>query len=81
MRTATALLALALLAGCASTYEPAVDAGSPFPSWCADIARQQRDMPQPRKGPAHGVRLPPECTEARSVPLLPGRAPDPVPPT
>lgn len=78
MRTAIALLALALPTGCASTYEPPVDAGSPFPSWCADIARQQRDMPPPRKGPSHGVSLPPECTEARSVPLFPSRAPDPT---
>ncbi|MCW5580008.1 MAG: hypothetical protein KIS72_01515 [Luteimonas sp.] len=79
MRVAIVLLALALPTGCASTYEPAADAGSPFPSWCADIARQQRDMPSPRDGSSYGVGLPPECTEATSVPLFPGRAPDPPP--
>src|SRR5690606_37076785 len=40
VRIATGLLLLGLLAGCASTYDAPVDAGSPFPPWCADIARR-----------------------------------------
>ena len=79
MRTAVVLLVLALPVGCASTYEPPVDAGSPFPPWCADIARRHAEMPSPREGSTLSARLPPECTEATRIPLFPSREPAPVP--
>jgi hypothetical protein len=79
VRIATGLLLLGLLAGCASTYDAPVDAGSPFPPWCADIARRHAEMPAPRDGRKSDVRLPPECTEATNAPLFPPRKPAPVP--
>ena len=79
MRTVVGLFLLALLPGCASTYEAPVDAGSPFPSWCADLARRHAEMPSPREGRKSAGRLPPECTEATDTSLFPSRKPAPVP--
>lgn len=74
------LFLLAALPGCATTDDVAVDAGSPFPSWCADMVRRHDEMPSPRSGSKPGLRLPPECTEATGAPLFPIGVPDPTPP-
>lgn len=79
MRIAGGVLFLALLSGCASSYEAPVDAGSPFPPWCADIARRHAEMPAPRGERKTDGRLPAECTEATDAPLFPLRKPGHAP--
>jgi hypothetical protein len=67
-----------LLAGCATGDEATVGAGSPYPSWCEEIIRQQREMPSPRTGDKDWPRLPDECVEKVGVQLFP-RVPPPLP--
>lgn len=75
MRALSGILLLALSSGCASTYDAPVDAGSPFPPWCAEIARRHAEMPSPREGRKSEASLPPECTQATDTSLFPSRKP------
>jgi hypothetical protein len=72
------LCAVWLLAGCATGDEATVGAGSPFPPWCEEIIRQQREMPSPRSGDNLWPRLPDECVEKTADQLFP-RVPPPLP--
>lgn len=78
MKMFAGLCGVCLLAGCATGNEVAVDAGSPFPSWCAEEMRQYQEMPSPRSGDKPWPRLPDECVEKTEMQLFP-RVPKPVP--
>jgi len=52
------------LAGCASQDDIRADAGSRYPAWCADAARQLRDAQIPGSREPSASSLPKECREA-----------------
>lgn len=79
MRIAGGVFGLVLLSGCASTYEPSADAGSPYPAWCAELVRNHARMSDPGAGgkPLSELNLPPECRDGDyTIRLRPARLPD-----
>lgn len=54
------------LSGCASQDGMRADAGSPYPAWCADAARQLREAQLPGSPAPSAESLPRECREGAS---------------
>lgn len=52
------------LSGCVSQDEIRADAGSRYPAWCADAARQLREAQLPGSPAPSAESLPRECREA-----------------